>query len=429
MTLSFLKHPDFCRFLESSGLQSQIKITRDVLVEVDGQATLLVEGKIMAWPTIQEKFEAVYSKRYRETFLIDKQTRTTYTYLDNGKGLQPHHPFLTEATPLSQINDEEYNKVLASAQTFVREDEANLSADERNERNKNRTFIFQLVTSHTQGPNTNLHQLLTRSRHPYLRVIVGEDNPALQTKKGEVYEVGYGWQSKVAIPLIATQGQFRSPDLWEYQNCEERIVTNIAVSKLEANALYNFTLKYHRDGVNLGNATGFHLLHQNCSTYIRSALQVAGITVPTEISLTDLIKKVAPDWMHAIGRGYVAARQNIAQKINRVASWIVPKCVNSGIAHVAEKISSVCSKVLKAIAAFTLTPVKAALGGWLGKGGAAFVPINAPARRIEPEIANWKTWFKLSYYRFNLPGILQEWQRAQPSTVVYHKPVKLSIVP
>ena len=97
----YQKHSDFCRFLESSGLLSQMKVTRDTVKEIDGEPALIVQGKWMKWPDLKDQFEAVYSKRYRETFIVHKQTYEVYTYLDNGRGLQPHHPYLTEQNPTS----------------------------------------------------------------------------------------------------------------------------------------------------------------------------------------------------------------------------------------------------------------------------------------------------------------------------------------
>ncbi len=132
----FRKHPEFCRFMQASGLDSQLKVTRDRLREIDSEPALLVKGEWMTWPELKAQFEPVYSKRYRETFLVHKETSEVYTYLDNGLGLEPHHPYLTENTPTSLLTDNDYAKVRDKAQLFIRPEEESLTAEERQIRNQ-----------------------------------------------------------------------------------------------------------------------------------------------------------------------------------------------------------------------------------------------------------------------------------------------------
>ena len=101
----------------------------------------------------------------------------------------------------------------------------------------------------------------------------------------------------------------------------------------------------------------------------------------------------------------------------------------SSLGAISGKVSGIFAALIKSMAALSLVPVRTALGGGLGSGGEAFVPLGYPERRIEPSIFNWKNWFKLSSYRFNLPTVFQRWQREQASTVIYHRPVKFTIVP
>lgn len=424
----YKNHPEFCDFLESTGLLSQIKVTKYPPFEINGEVAILVDGKPMIWPELKENFELVFSKRYKEQFLVHKETREVYTFLDNGKGLQPHHPFLTELNPISKVNDTEYDLVLETAHTFVRPGEENLTQEERKLRNKDRTYVLQVVTSFVDGMDTKAHRFLSRAKHPYLRLIVGNDNPQTNTLKGEVYEVGFGWKRRVTIPFVTTQGQFRSPDLWEYVNCPEKIVTNIPITQEEARSLYLYTIKYHRDGVNIGNQPAFHLGEQNCSTYARMAIDAVGIPVPTEISLTDLLREISPDWINQIGSIFKAIKNPIEIGI-RKAVQLLPKVLQHPIDFLSEKVSIVFFALIQSIAALSLVPIRTALGGGMGTGGNAFVPRGCPKRRIEPLLFNWKNWFRLSSYRINLPGVLQQWQRQQPSTVIYKNPVRFAIVP
>jgi len=433
----YQKYPEFCRFLEDSKILSQMKVTRDTLTEIDGEpaltATVKENGKLetkwMKWSELQKKFEFVYSQRYRETFVVKKDTSEVFTYLDNGLGLQLHHPFLSERTPISTLNDEQYGKVLAKANEFIRPGEENLSEEEREERNTKRTFVLQLVSSYVKGPNTNFHEMLSKPQHPYIRLVIGESNPEMSTSKGQVYEVGYvRSKKKVFSPLMTTKGQFRSPDTWEYNPCESRVVTNIPITKDEATALNAYSTKYHRNGINLGNPIGFHITRQNCTSFIHVALHVVGVGVQTEILLVDLIKEITPDCIKQIGRLYQNLKKGIAQIGHKIFGFI-PECIKNTASKVRKVFKSAIKAIAGAAVAFSVAILRLPLGGAKGKGGQAFVHPNAPPQRISSDANDLKTWYKLSSYRINLPGVIQRWQRKQASTVVYDNPVRLTIVP
>jgi hypothetical protein len=424
----YRKHPEFCSFLETSGLLSQMKVTKNAPFEVDGEVAIIVNGETMRWSQIKTDFEVVESPLYGEKFIVHKNTRDVYTYLDNRKGLQIHHPYITELNPTSVLTEEEYNQVLGKAREFVRPGEENIPSEQLEELNKDRTFIIQLVSSKVAGPDTNAHNLLYKRKHPYLRLIVGKDIPEKGLRKGDVIEVGFGWKNKVTIPFVSTQGQFRSPDVWEYINSDQKVVTNMPVTHAEAKALSDFTLKYHRDAKNLGKDIGFNLAKQNCSSYVRTALNEAGIKVPTEISLKELVRKISPDWVKK-----VAVQVQYAEKVARkLTSWTImmlPRQVKNALLKVAAAVEQLYKNFLEMVAAFTLAPVGVVLGGGVGNGGAAFVPQEGKEKDLKPTFSNWKNWFRISSYNFNLPGVLQEWQEKQASTVIYDKPVKLTIVP
>lgn len=424
----YINHPEFCSFVESSGLLSQIKVTRDTFREIDGEAAIFVDGEWMKWSIFREQFEAVYSQRYRETFIVCKQTSNVFTYLDNGRGLQPHHPYLTEMNPTSVLNEEDFGKVLDKARQFVRKGEEALGADEQAHLNNDRTFVIQLVTSHVNGPDTRLHNLTLKPKHPYLRLIVGQDNAELGTHKGEVYEVGYGWKEKAKMPLKSGEGRFRSPDVWEYMSSDEKVVTNIAVTRDEAKALLDYGSKYHRSEVNLGNPIGFHLAKQNCSTFIRSALNAAGIVVPTEITLKNLWNEVCPQIIHTAIEALRLASSSIYDLGDRVISAL-PEKFRLKVKSTVKKIAQVVWRGFEAITALPFAPLKVALGDASGKGGIAFVAPGEEPHMIKPGLKTKNGWFSFSSYVVNLPGILQRWQREQASTVIYKRQTKLCIVP
>jgi hypothetical protein len=188
------KFPEFAKYLHDSQILSQMKITRDQVAEYEGQPALLVDRQWVSFADLQNRFEVTHSELYAQKFVVEKATRNVFTYLDNGRGLQPHHPYQTTNTPISTLDEENYEKTWKKASQFIRSDEAHLSLEEREALNQNRPFILQLVTSNIHHGNSNYHQFLRNPKHSYMRIIVGKDNPDLNTHKGEVYEVGYGWK-------------------------------------------------------------------------------------------------------------------------------------------------------------------------------------------------------------------------------------------
>lgn len=423
----FRDHPLFASFLEKSQILSQMKVTRDQVRLIDQVPKLWVEDRWLSLEELENRFELIYSKLYGQLFVVEKETRCVYTYLDNGKGLQKHHPFLSTTTPISKLEENDYQKTLAKAKEFIRPEETDLSSEEREEKNKNRTFILQLVSSYDKKGSSNFSEFVQNRKHPYLRLIIGADNPELRTHRREVYEVGYGWKSPPLLPFIYTQGRFRSPDIWEYKNTAKRIVTNIALSQEEARRFYLFTLKYHLDGIHLGKEPAFHLLQQNCSVYFRAACAAAGIGVPTEASLGETLYRIAPDILR---KPYDLLNLGL-QKISRTWSLLVDKAFPEnffkGLTPTWLKIKESVKDFFNGLAAFIAVPFRALLGEGSGQGGVVFGPKDQEAKKLEPPLRSWKNFFTLP--KLNFPGISQEWQLKQPSTVVYENPVKLAIVP
>lgn len=424
----FRDYPRFAEFLESSLLLSQIKITRDSVQLVEGSPALLVDGQWVKEADFYRRFEVVYSKRWGQKFLVEKETRAVYTYLDNGRGLEKHHPFLDARKSISHVNDEEYLRTWNKACQFIRPEEAQLTAQERMERNQERPFILQLVSEKLKGPDTNFHNLIINPRHTFIRLIAGQDNPELGFRKGDVYEFGFYEKKHHFLPAVATKGQFVSPDLWEYKTPDERIVTNVPIRLEEAQKFTEFTMKYHLDGINLGNEPGFHITRQNCTVYFREACKAAGIAVPIQIDLASAINRVMPEVLRRVGRQIKAWAHAASAWIHQFAErFIHPqilKAMGDGIHWIVDAIR----KTKNAFVAFILTPIRAALGGFAGDGGAAFVQKGERPTQVEPPLNRFKNWFDLSTYTLNLPGIAQEWQLQQPSTEVYEDHTRLAII-
>ena len=394
----------------------------------NGRPGLLVEGTWVKDEDLYERFSIEKSETYGGSFLVDKETREVYTYLDNGKGLQKHHPFLSSLTPISTLSKDEYLKTLKKAHEFIRPEEAHLTEEERNQRNQKRTFILQYVTSRVPNGTSNFHQLIRNPKHPYLRLIVGKDNPEMSTHTGEVYEAGYGLKKGSLFPCITTQGRFQSPDPYEYTE-NEKIVTNIPITQEEAHKFYAFTQKYHLDSINLGSEIGFNFIHQNCSVYAREACQAANIAIPTQISLKDTIHRICPKLIKQVGAQFKSWTHQAASwwKVNRPR--IIPQAVISFLNDTIEQIYAIFHRIADFFAACCLLPIRTALGEGFGEGGVAFRQLDKPSEHLTPPLKDWKNLFSLSRYKLNLPGIAQEWQLKQPSTVVYPHPTQLAIAP
>jgi hypothetical protein len=178
----------------------------------------------------------------------------------------------------------------------------------------------------------------------------------------------------------------------------------------------------------LGNPIGFHFGRQNCSTFVRHVLKAANIDVPTEISLSELLHEIAPEWIAKVADFFSAVKAHTLTLIDRVIS-ILPIRLKTALSTVASKISALVHRVIEAVVAIPLMPISIALGEASGKEAVAFVEPGKPRKPILPTLSNPKKWFTISKYNFNLPGVLQRWQRLQPSTVIYDKPLKLTIVP
>ncbi len=425
----FRDFPKFASFLESSYLLSQLKVTRDRIRLIHGKPALKVNRVWLSASSLLKRFEIVKSKQYDSTFVIDKTSKEVYTYLDNGKGLQKHHPFLSTNTPLSILSREDYATTHKKALSFIRANERSLSAKERAQRNRKRTFILQYVSSHTPRGTSNLSALLRNPRHPFIRLIIGKDNPELHTKKREVYEAGYGWKHASRLPGLTQHGRFRSPDPWEYMR-SIKTVTNIPITQKEAHQFYRFSMKYHKDGVELGKEPSFNLFHHNCSVYAKEASKAAGLFIPTEIPITEAMTRILPEWILAIGRTVQSATTSTAAWFRKERKRIIPQTIGNALRSIETGFNALVYKITDVAFATAIIPIRAFLGGAFGPNGAAFRQLNEPQEEIGPPLRNWSTWFSLSKLTVHLPGIAQEWQLKQPSTVVYPEDhIKLTIVP
>jgi hypothetical protein len=416
----FTKYPQFIDYIFDSKLFHQMRITRSVEIKIiDDVPAILVNGQWTKWTTIAEKFHYMYVKRDGRILVYDKETNEVYTYLDNGKGLEKFHPYVTKFHPLATINKEEYEKIKEKADLFVRPGEENISAETQAKNRKERNFVLQIVSSY-KGPSdkksmSNWRNFLTTAKHPYLRMVIGEGEHQW-TKPYQVYEVGYGWKKNSFLFFLkASQGRFNSFDGWESQSPDERLVTNIPITREEAVAIFKNAVKYHNAYEQLGmRETGFSLGEQNCTSFIHFVGDILKVNLPTKISASQMIWRCMPNKMqNSISNCHQGYHHGVDKLPEQIKKPIL-KMVGLG------------KSFSLSLRNFSISLLYSIAGGAVGQGGAKFTLEEVPAI-LSARGRKLQTYFEIPEVDF--PWILQAWQREQPSTSVFIRPKKLTIVP
>lgn len=419
----FVHHYEEAKYLLNSPLGNQMKIFKDPIIMQDHLPGILVAGQWTSIQAVQDQFEIKYLPKFKEKFMVLKGTEDVYTFLDNGRGLQEHNPYTAEtlSCPLTRLSDDEFDRTWIEAMKFKRTD------DERSD--DSRTFIFQIVSSYiTNSQNNNAMELLYRRKHPWIRVICGRENPEFGTKKGDVFEIGFGWTAPSKLVAKTTEGRFRvNGDLWNFKTAEQRVVTNIAITPEEADEILQYILGFHSRNIHPSKADdkiAFNLWSQNCSAFVHHIAKKAGVHAPTQIYLTELIARISPNWLKAIGRGFLSVKSGVKSAF----SAVVPSFINKPLTWAIHMIRDIGLSIANFVLVRPFSLISLALGGGSGAVGREFTR-NAHVKVPLGSRLNFKNFFSLRRFHYHLPGILQEWQRKQPSTVIYKDTVKLSIVP
>lgn len=423
----FHNHYDFIKYVFDTPLDSQIKVTRDVIAENEKgevvipvelqrveKGALVREQKAMPFREFKQYFHCVEDKVNKERTFIDP-LGNIHTYLDTGKGMVMHDPYQAALVPpqaISKISQEDYERTLEVARKFVREGEEDSSKSTK------RDYILQIVSSYVDSKHNNpltenFKELLTRRKHPFIRII---------TPEGNVYEVGFGFEKKAILPLSVGTGHFRSPDWWEYMKCDEKVVTNIAIDSEEKDRLYQHVSSYQNQ-IRLGKKPAFHWLRQNCSVFVRGIVKCStGIDIPTQTTFSNFLYRTAPTFIQKIGQGIAMG--------NKVFNDVMIRPLPNWIKKAGRWVAKLAKKIWSAVKAFFLSIISFFGGGALGKKGQKFRQTRTgPQKELAPHLQNPLKWTNEKKYRVNLPGLLQEWQRKQASTVTYKDPVRFAIVP
>ncbi|MDP1609282.1 MAG: hypothetical protein Q8L98_08235 [Chlamydiales bacterium] len=403
------RFPSFVQCLEDFKILPYIKISRDQIKILRGQPVLLVEGKPFTEAQLKEGFELTYNERFAQHFLRDKASQQVYTYLDNGLGLEEHHPYLTPLKrPISTINEAEYLRVLEVAQKFKRPDEDAATTEALKEE---RCHVIQYVSSKLDGFQSNATNLLFNAKHPWFRYI--RWNP--ETKQGEVYGIGFGWEkSPTYSPLSTSPGAFRSPDMWELISTKARIVTNIPVTKEDLGEFTAFLQENIEKSLN--QEIGFQLDRHNCTALIHEGSQKLQIPVNAKMDLSEMFRTCTPNMCQFLWNQSNDNAQRPSR--TRIISRLFTGDSMTGL-------SGLRTKSISLLGALGANSVRYLAGA--GKG--AHRQALDSTTIIKPDFSEWSDFLSDKNHWWFLPGALQKWQLEQESTVEFPKPVKLAIVP
>lgn len=411
----FERFPRFVDFLFKSNLVSQIKITRKIAATLqDNEPALLVEGKWVKETDLYRRFEIQYSHQFKQPFLVEKQSGDVYTFLDNGQGLEKRHPYLSPPDPISTLSKEEFYTLRNRANLFVRPEEQTLSATEKEQFTQNRPHVLQIVTATEKRGSTNFHKAITNPRHVYSRVIFQDD----QTGAGKVYEFGLERGRSFVFPLSMNTTRLRSPEIRNHFPNDEMIVTSIPVSSEEAHAIRTYCTNYHQANLQTTEPVSYHITYQNCTVFVREACKAAGIDIPTEMSIPEIVSAITPDWMNRIGLFFTRIKGGIFNLLEKPLS----KKVMNWIRTISDKITTIWTHFYQTVASICLFPFRFVLGDAFGSSGLAFH--QRFGQRFIPPLQNLRTYLD---FRIHAPMRVKQWQEEQASTVVFQKPVRLAI--
>ena len=402
----FSDHYDFARFLLDTPLGSQMKLFADrgIIKMIDDEPAIQIDGEWTKFSDFRNRFKVDSYNGEKVLVRSDDSPKSglVYTFLDNGKGFQDHHPYLTDrSVAVAHLTDDEFQRTMETAQKFY--DDAEYSKDF--------PHIVQIVSSEIDGMNTNFSNLILKPKHPWIRIILGKDMNGF--KKGDVFDGGFGWTKKANLPGVASTGRFRLMDLWNYQPAKRRVVTNVPISDETLLELKAEILKHQRESIQLGRQLGFNLFRHNCTSFInRVGGIIPDLNMQTRIELKDLLHKVSPSWLQSIGTFATTSYRKAHDFGDRVTG-----ALPAFIRIPARAIDRFVRRIFDFLFALPINLFTYVTGGMLGE----------KRRGFEEPVGPQKVRTSLKDFYYYVPGILQEWQKQQKSTVIFENPKTFAV--
>jgi hypothetical protein len=412
---AFMHDYAFTQFAFKSNLASQMKIfPNEDFTMIDGAPHVRVESQPMHYRDFVEKFHITTDSYAGEKRITEIASGQVYTYLGKGDGLVAHDPYQQPLfAQISQISKAENQKLLQTARLFERAGEM---GKEREINNQKRHYTIQIVSSYFSGHwavkaiASNFVKTLLEPQHAYLRYIDPE---------GRVFEEGLLMENmKASGDFFKNRPcRFSSPDPFSYVSPSERIVTNIAASEEEISLLRDYFSHYQQTDL------ASHALTQNCTSFIRKAIGYStGIEVQSKITMKQLLWRLLPSGFQTI----IAYIQKAVWALTSFIVNLLPK----QIAYVIKRLIKLNIALHNIRFAAALNLFQALLGGCFGPQSPVFAEAKEDEEtQLKPPARDFKRWYELKRHIADLPDALQQWQRAQPSTVIYKNPIKLSVAP
>ncbi|MBB64278.1 MAG: hypothetical protein CMO81_04370 [Waddliaceae bacterium] len=429
------KYPeDFNRLYQDSVL-GQMKVFCGELKEAhekNHELSLLVNGKWTTTSNFYKIFERVDGKGIHQDDrqIRSKETGKVYSYLGNGLGFEAFSSACDPLKVICRIPSSEVDELVTLGNAFWEEE--NLEAP------KNPQFVVQIVSSFVNLCNDKkslknafhkgrMSQLLFQPKHPYQRIICTEDDLVLgdmQLKKGDVLEVGFGWEKAPKLPFKTTKGRYRGIDFWEYKTPDKRFISNITIEKEQAQNFFNSTRSRLTAQLESGEYIPFNLARYNCTAYLVEVLKnshIVDIEKDIKIQLPDLVKKISPKHLEGSTRnGYKVARF-LHKNTGRAAKKILPSPFYKALLKADKTSFNVFEKTASLGTAAGISTVGAVLGNQLGDSGRT----ASGEGSVGPSM---RDIFNLDAYYYYLPGLVQVWQRKHPkSTRVFDHQTAIAI--
>ncbi|MCB1136874.1 MAG: hypothetical protein KDK78_11450, partial [Chlamydiia bacterium] len=418
----FRDYPEFCAMLERPHQDTVIHKIGETLRWQDGTGYVRVDGDWTSIEDFQQRFQCAHSRKYAETFVVDRQTEEVYSYL-GARGFTAFHPYeFKELKPLLYINADEVASVQELGRRFKR------PAGARSTRDQPLPFVLQVVSSYIGsesdplGLTEGFQKVFRRPKHPWLRLV---------TPEGAVHCVGYNWEEPVGLrPARNERGRLRSPDRWEFLPCDERVVTNIGLTMEEAGDFFRLVEDYqeaiHAEDV---SSPAFNLLRQNCSVFVKAMLyQLLHIEVDTEATLHETIHAIRPLFPKQLQVG----SEEEASK-DRACGWPsifyytpIPLAYD-----LAKETVGVGLGVVRGARTVGLNALFLPLmGGFRGPTGTRLLPAaEAGDGDLPPPACTLFGWFSQDTSSINLPAKVQLWQHGQiGATQVIERPQRVYVL-
>lgn len=430
-------HLDFVAFIFDSNLAYSMACFKNstatgpenhTIRMVDGEPCIKMNGAFTPWSAIKE--QVVYDTAQENIVSIQDRTKG-WNYISPDGLVQKERFEYKELYPVEQLGQDDYQGLLEHAKQFY-------SGNNDPEPGVEKTCIFQVVTTCRKGfwkvpvEETWLTKNLLAHipRHLTLRMI---------DKVGRVYSFGVEpkkesvWAILDAFPLAilkTTVTKIGVPDMEETKECENRLVTSIALSEGKAQEFLTRVNDYNRRGFR------FNFMKQNCTKLGSDLLSRIGVVVNMQISFGELLTKIGPDLRDI---PYIGAPLTfLIEKVQQIVSFVwdtLSSILPSPIMGLVSMGVAMFKNALHKIATVFTNCLVYMLGGGLmtSEPVAGEEEVREHSDRVisfSRPVRGLGDLLRDDTCDINYSQKMVDWQNKQPSTVTHkYRGPKLAVVP